>query len=147
MLSKNYCTQIVLYFFNLILSQVKIIVCFQITFYYSNLVLAFLLVCMFVFFLTSTAKVISEHCPINVVSQHGIEPGSLQFQNNHEMHYATEATATSNISVATNFFNTNLILYIKQILIMITIACRSHQSPVTSSQIFSQSICQTEKDI
>ena len=76
-----------------------------------------------------------KHCPINVVSQPGIKPGTLQFQDNHKMHYAaTKATSTSNISVATNFIITNLLLYIIYVLITVTIACRSHQSPMTSSQ-------------
>ena len=35
---------------------------------------------------------ISEHHSINVVIQLGIEPGTLRFQDNHEEHYATEAT-------------------------------------------------------
>ena len=51
-----------------------------------------LFVCAFVFILASTAKVISEHRPINVVSQAGIEPGTLRFPDNHEAHYGTEAT-------------------------------------------------------
>ena len=38
------------------------------------------------------AKVISEHRLINVVCHPGIEPGTLRFQDNHETHYATEAT-------------------------------------------------------
>ena len=46
---------------------------------------------MFVFILALTAKVISEHRPINVVSQPGIETETLRFQDNHEAHNATEA--------------------------------------------------------
>ena len=49
----------------------------------------------FVFILASTAKVISEHRPTNVVSQPGIEPGTLRFQDKHEAHCATEATSAS----------------------------------------------------
>ena len=45
---------------------------------------------MFIF--SSTDKVIGEHRPINVVRHPGIEPGTLRFQDNHEAHYATEAT-------------------------------------------------------
>ena len=44
----------------------------------------------FVFILSSTAKVISEHRPINAAS--GIEPGTLWFQANHEAHYDAKAT-------------------------------------------------------
>ena len=51
--------------------------------------------CTFVFNLASTAKVISEHRPINVVRKPGIEPVTLKFQDNHEAHYATEATISS----------------------------------------------------
>ena len=54
--------------------------------------LSFLLVCMFVFILTPTAKAIDEHRPINKVFQPGIEPGTLWFdwfQDNYEMHNAT----------------------------------------------------------
>ena len=40
-------------------------------------------ICSFVFILSSTAKVISEHRPINVVSQPGIEPETLRFKDNH----------------------------------------------------------------
>ena len=47
--------------------------------------------CTFVFII-ATAKIISEHRPLNVVSQPGIEPETLQFQDNHEAHYAPEAT-------------------------------------------------------
>ena len=39
----------------------------------------------------TTAKVISDYRPINKVSQLGIEHGILQFQDNHEAHYATES--------------------------------------------------------
>ena len=46
-------------------------------------------VCMFLLILASTANVFSEHRPINIVSQPGIEPGSLRFEDNHETHYAT----------------------------------------------------------
>ena len=74
----------------------------EIAFYFSNLLFAFLLVCTFVFIIASTTKVINEQLPINVVRQTGIKPMIFQFQDNHEMHYATEATSTSNISVATN---------------------------------------------
>ena len=40
----------------------------------------------------SISGAVSEHRPINVVSQPGIEPGTLLFQDNHEAHYATEET-------------------------------------------------------
>ena len=123
-----------LYFLNLITSQVKIIVCTQVTFYFSNLLLSFLLVCTFMFILASTAKVIREHHLINVVGQPRIKPGTLQFQDNHEMHYTSEANSTSNISVAINFIITILILQVIYILIIITIAYQSHKSPMTSSQ-------------
>ena len=53
------------------------------------------LFCTFVFILGSAAKVISEHRPINVVSQPGIEPGPLRFQYNHETHYDTEENMPS----------------------------------------------------
>ena len=48
--------------------------------------------CTIVFILESTAKVISDHRPIYVVSQAGIEPGTLWFQDNHVAQYATEVT-------------------------------------------------------
>ena len=79
-------------------------------------------------------KAINEHRPNNVVSQPGIESGTLWFQDNWETHDAAEATSTSNISVATNFIIAGILLYIKYMLIIITIACRSHQNFVTSSQ-------------
>ena len=44
---------------------------------------------MFVLILTSTAKAIDEHHPINVVSQPGIGPGTLWFQDNYKTHNAT----------------------------------------------------------
>ena len=97
-----------------------------------------MLVCTCVFILVSTANVIIviiEHRQINVVSQSGIKPGTLQFQDNNETHYATEATSTSNISVATTFIIANLLLYIINILITTTIGCRRHQSPMTSSHV------------
>ena len=53
----------------------------------------------FVFILASTVKVIRERYTINVVSQPGIEPGTLRFQDNHETHethYATETTSVPN---------------------------------------------------
>ena len=49
-----------------------------------------------VFILASSAKVISEHRPINVVSQPGIKPGSWRFQNNHQER--TSATEATNLS-------------------------------------------------
>ena len=88
---------------------------------------------MFVFILTSTAEAISKYCLTSVVSQPGIKPGTLGFQDNHEMHYTTEVTS-NNISVAANFIIINLLLYIIYILIIITNVCWSHQSPVTCSQ-------------
>ena len=32
------------------------------------------------------------HRPVNVVSLHGKDPGTLRFQDNHDENYATEAT-------------------------------------------------------
>ena len=91
-LGKNYCTYIVLYFVNIILSWDKIIVCTLITFYFSHLLLSFLLVYTFVLILASTAKAIDKHRPINIVSQPGIGPGTLWFQANYE---TPDATMTS----------------------------------------------------
>ena len=45
-------------------------------------------VCTFLFILASTAKVISEHRPINAVGQPGFEPETLRLQDNHDAHYA-----------------------------------------------------------
>ena len=59
-----------------------------ITFYFSHLLLSFLLVCTFVLILASTAKAIDKNCPINIVSQPRIEPGTLWFQDYYEMHDA-----------------------------------------------------------
>ena len=42
---------------------------------------------MCIFTLAAIAKIISEHRPINVDSQAGIEPGTLLFHDNHETHY------------------------------------------------------------
>ena len=77
-LGKIYCTFVVLYFVNIILSSVKIIVCILITFYFSHL-LSFLSVCTFVLILAPTAKAVGNFCPINVVTQPEIEPGTLWF--------------------------------------------------------------------
>ena len=128
-LGKNYCTLIILYFSNLILSQVKLIVCTQIAFYFLNLLLSFLLVCAFVFIFTSTEKVISKHQPINIDSQPGIEIGTLQFQDNHEMPYTTEATSPSNISVCYKFYYYYLLLDIIYMLIIITIVAEIIKVP------------------
>ena len=43
------------------------------------------LFCTFVFILASTAKVINDYRPINVVSQPGIEPGTFEFQDSQEV--------------------------------------------------------------
>ena len=48
--------------------------------------------CTIAFILESTAKVISDHPPIYVVSQAGIEPVTLWFQDNHVAQYVTEVT-------------------------------------------------------
>ena len=58
----------------------------------------------FVFTLASTAKVISEHPLINVVTQPGIGLGNLRFQDNSEAHYATEATPVLLFSIYTELF-------------------------------------------
>ena len=47
-----------------------------------------LYVILFIF--ASTAKVISKHRPINVVSLPGIEPGNMRFKDNHQAHYSNE---------------------------------------------------------
>ena len=47
-----------------------------------------------------------------------MEPGTLWFQDNNEVHYAREVTSTSNISVATNFIISHFLLYIIYILII-----------------------------
>ena len=54
--------------------------------------------CTCVFILSSTAKVNSEHRPINVISQPAIELGTLRFQNNHEVQYATDAITDTVLS-------------------------------------------------
>ena len=46
-------------------------------------------VCLLLFILASTAKVISEHHLKTADCLPWIEPGTLRLQANHEMHYAT----------------------------------------------------------
>ena len=54
---------------------------------------------MFVFIVSSTAKVISKHRSINVVSQHGVEPGIFRFQCNQEAHYVNDANLNSTTNI------------------------------------------------
>ena len=123
LLGKNYCTYVVLYFVNIILSSVKIIVCTLITFYFSHLLLSFLLVYTFVLILASTAKAIDEHRPINVVSQPGIGPGTLWFQDNYEPQDTT-MTSTERSKVGMKEKRSpDFINYPHQNTIMINIIC------------------------
>ena len=68
--------------------------------HYQNLAEQVCTFCTFVFIFASTAKVIGEYRPINVVSQTGIEPETLRFQDNHETHCATEVAWLSTIASA-----------------------------------------------
>ena len=74
--------------------------------------------------LASTAKTIDEHRPINVVSQPGIEPGTLWFQDNYETQNAT-MTSMERSKVGTKEKRSpDFLYYPYQNTIMINIICK-----------------------